>query len=67
VVVGEQDGEFVPTRQHIRLELREIVAEPGSVKLGNVPAVGRYDPAQRRLIVDLHETASSQVIDLSIS
>jgi alpha-glucosidase len=67
VAIGEQDGQFVPERKHIRLELREIASEPESVQLGNAPAVWRYDPGQRRLIVDLHETSSKQVIDLSIS
>jgi alpha-glucosidase len=67
VTIGEQDGQFVPARRHIRLELREIAFEPGSVQLGKTPAVWHYDPGQRRLIVDLHETSSKQVIDLSIS
>jgi len=67
VVIGGQDGEFVPARRHIRLEVREIASEPESVQLGKAPAVWRYDPGQRRLIVDLHETRSPQVTDLSMS
>jgi alpha-glucosidase len=67
VAMGERDGAFVPARRHIRLELREVAAQPGTVRIGNAPAVWRYDPDQRRLIVDLDETSSSQVIDLSIS
>jgi alpha-glucosidase len=67
VEIGEQDGQFVPARRHIRLELREIASEPESVQLRKTPAVWRYDPELRRLIVDLPETSSKQVIDLSIS
>jgi alpha-glucosidase len=67
VVIGEHEGQFVPARRHIRLELREVAAEPGSVQLGKAAAVWRHYPEQRRLIVDLHETSASQVIDLSIS
>jgi len=66
VGIGGQDGEFVPARRHIRLEVREIASEPESVKLGKAPAVWRHDPEQRRLVVDLHETRSPQVIDLSM-
>ena len=66
VVMGEQEGTFVPARQHIRLELREIASEPEIVQPGEASATWRYDPEQRRLIVDLHETASSQLIDLSM-
>jgi len=67
VGIGGQDGEFVPARRHIRLEVREIASEPQSVHVGKAPAVWRYDPDQRRLIVDLHETRSPEVIDLSMS
>src|SRR6202049_2294043 len=37
VVIGEQEGAFAPARRHVRLELREIAAEPGSVQLGKAP------------------------------
>jgi alpha-glucosidase len=66
VVVGKQEGTFVPARKHVRLELREIGSEPAAVQAGKAAAAWRYDPEQRRLIVDLHEMASSQVIDLSM-
>jgi hypothetical protein len=64
VTVGEQEGTFVPARRHTRLELREIASEPKAVRAGKASAAWRYDPEQRRLIVDLHETASSQLIDV---
>jgi hypothetical protein len=64
VTVGEQEGTFVPPRRHTRLELREIASEPKAVRAGKASAAWRYDPEQRRLIVDLHEKASSQLIDL---
>jgi alpha-glucosidase len=67
VVIGQQEGEFVPARRHIRLELREVAAEPCSVRLGTAPAVWRHDPELRRLIIDLPETSALQAIDLSIS
>jgi alpha-glucosidase len=66
VVIGEQEGTFVPARRHIRLELREIASEPKMVQAGDAPAAWRYDPAQRLLIVDLHETASSQSLHVSM-
>jgi alpha-glucosidase len=66
VVIGEREGAFVPERRHIRLELREISSEPKAVQIGEASAAWNYDPEQRRLIVDLDETASSQVIDLSV-
>jgi alpha-glucosidase len=64
VVIGLQEGTFVPTRRHVRLELHEIASEPKSVRSGQAPATWRYDPAHRRLTVDLDQTASSRVIDV---
>jgi alpha-glucosidase len=66
VQMGERVGAFVPARRHVRLELREIASEPKAVQSGEASAIWRYDPEQRRLIVDLHETASSQLIDVSL-
>jgi hypothetical protein len=48
------------------LELRGIANEPGGVQSGAAPASWHYDPEQRRLIVDLPETAAAQSIDLSM-
>jgi alpha-glucosidase len=62
VEVGERDGQYVPARRHIRLELREIASEPKQVHA----AKWHYDPEHRRLTVDLHEKASSQSIHLSM-
>lgn len=64
VVMSEQEGTFIPARQHIRLELREISATPASVWLGATPATWHYHPEQHYIVVDLEETA--QAIDLSI-
>ena len=66
VVIGEQNGTYVSSRRHVRLELREIATEPDSVQLGQTSAAWRYDAEHRRLIVDLHETASAQSIDVSM-
>ena len=67
VVIGEQEGTFVPERRHLRLELREIASAPQAVQLGEASAAWRYEPEQRRLVIELPETASSQVIDVSMS
>ena len=66
VVIGGQEGTFVPARQHVRLELREIASEPEAVLPGKASATWCYDPEQRRLIIDLDEMASSLLIDLSM-
>ena len=66
VVIGEQEGTFVPTRRRIRVELRGIASEPKSVQLGESPADSRYDPELRRLTVELPATASSQSLDLTM-
>jgi alpha-glucosidase len=66
VMLGAQEGTFVPRRRHVRLELREIASEPESVQLGSGSAVWHYDAEHRRLIVDLHETAASQLVNLSL-
>jgi alpha-glucosidase len=63
VEVGEREGAFVPGRRRIRLELREIASAPTAAHAEK----WRYDREQRRLIVDLNETISSQVIDVSMS
>jgi alpha-glucosidase len=66
VAIGEREGTFVPERRHIRLELREIASEPKSVQSGKASAAWRYEPGQRKLFVELHETASPQLIDVSL-
>jgi alpha-glucosidase len=66
IAIGEREGTFVPARRQIRLELREIASEPRGVQSGKASASWRYEPEHRRLAVDLHETASSQVIDVSM-
>jgi alpha-glucosidase len=66
VAIGEQEGAFVPERRHVRLELREIASEPKAAQLGGASAAWRYEPEQRRLVVDLPQTASSQLVDISL-
>ncbi len=66
VTMGEREGIFVPARRHVRLELREIASEPKAVQSGKASASWLYEPEQRRLVIDLHETASSQLIDVSM-
>ena len=65
VEIGEQEGALLHARRHTRVELREIASEPGAVHAGKA-ATWRYEPEQRRLIVDLPETAASHVIDVSM-
>jgi alpha-glucosidase len=67
VTIGEQEGALVPARRRIRLELREIASEPKAVEAGRATPTWRYDSEHHRLFIDLSETASSQVIDLSMS
>jgi alpha-glucosidase len=64
VTMGEREGTFVPARRHVRLELREIASEPKAVQSGKASASWLYEPEQRRLVIDLHETASSQLIEV---
>ncbi len=66
VVLGEQEGTFVPTRQRIRLELHEIVSEPEAVQVGEISATWQYDSERRCLIIDLSETAHIQTIVFSL-
>jgi alpha-glucosidase len=66
VVMGEQEGTYVPRRRHVRFELREMASEPQAVHAGTGAAAWRYDPAERRVIVDLHEAASAQSVDVSM-
>jgi alpha-glucosidase len=66
VGIGEQEGKFVPARRHIRLELREIASKPASVRLGNASVASSYDGEQRRLVIDLHETAAAKSIIVSM-
>jgi alpha-glucosidase len=63
VVIGEQEGTFVPTHRQVRLELRGIASEPEDVW---VEGAWQYDPEQMRLVVDLPETAHAQTIELSL-
>jgi alpha-glucosidase len=67
VGIGEQVGKFVPARRHIRLELREIASKPVSVRLGNASVASSYDTEQRRLVIDLHETAAAKSIIVSMA
>jgi alpha-glucosidase len=66
VVIGEQEGAFDPARRHLRLELREIASEPEAVQVERASAAWIYDPELRRLIVDLQETPSSQLVEVSL-
>jgi hypothetical protein len=65
VAIGEREGAFVPARKHIRLELLEIGSEPKAVQAGEA-STWRYDPEQRRLMVELPETASLRVLNVSM-
>lgn len=64
VVLGEQEGTFVPTRRRIRLELREIASKPEAVEVGETSAAWWYDPERRRLTFDLSEAPTSRLMDL---
>lgn len=66
VVISEPEGTFVPARQHVRLELREISAAPQVVLLGENQAIWHYNPDQRYLVVELDAASCAQTIDLSM-
>jgi alpha-glucosidase (family GH31 glycosyl hydrolase) len=66
VVVGEQEGSFVPARRRVRFELREIASEPTQVEAEGASAAWRYDPEERRLVVDMNATAAAQSIAVSL-
>jgi alpha-glucosidase len=66
IVMGEQEGSFVPARRRVRFELREIASEPRQVEAEGASAAWRYDPEERRLIVDMHATAAAQSIAVSL-
>jgi alpha-glucosidase len=66
VVIGEREGGFVPSRANIRLELREIASAPVAVQAGGASAAWTYDPEQRSLAIDLHETGSRKLIHVSM-
>ncbi|HEX6483795.1 MAG TPA: glycoside hydrolase family 31 protein [Ktedonobacteraceae bacterium] len=63
VVIGEQEGTFMPARRQVQLELRGIASEPEDVW---VEGAWQYDPEQMRLVVDLPDTAHAQTIELSL-
>ena len=65
VVIGEQEGRYVPARQYIQLELREIASEPEVIHSGEVFVDRHYDPERRCLNLTLDESSSLQVIVLS--
>jgi alpha-glucosidase len=66
IIIGEQDGTFIPARQRVRLELHELPLAPTTVLLGTMPATWHYDPDQKRVVVELEETARAQTISVSM-
>src|SRR5260370_36001812 len=64
VVLGEQEGTFVPTRRGIRLELREIGSKPEAVEVGETSAAWWDDPERRRLSYDLSEETTPRLMVL---
>lgn len=64
VVLSERKGSFIPARQRLRLELRGLATKPEVVQVGETHAIWQYDVEQRRLIIDLPETASGQTLDI---
>ena len=64
VVLGEQEGTYIPPRRRIQFELREIASPPVVVPVGETSATWDYDPDQKILTIDLSETTRAQAIDL---
>ena len=67
VMIGEQEGTFIPTHQHMHLELREVPSELETVLLGEMHPGWHYDLEERSIVVDLDEIAHPQAITLSIT
>ncbi|HET8913677.1 MAG TPA: glycoside hydrolase family 31 protein [Ktedonobacteraceae bacterium] len=64
VLLGEQEGSFIPPRQQIRLELREVASEPQTVLLEESSIEWLYNYEQRSVIIELKETSRAQTINL---
>lgn len=64
VVLSEREGSFIPARHSLRLELRGLAARPESVLIGETLASWQYDLEQKRLVIDLPETAHAQTLEL---
>jgi alpha-glucosidase len=66
VSIGAQEGRFVVPRQHVRVELRAIVASPQSVCVDEQEAVWQYHPDQCSVVIDLPATTDSQELVLRL-
>ncbi len=64
VSIGEQEGSYVPPRQHVRVELHAIAISPQSVRSGEQEASWQYYPKQSCVIIDLPVTADEQELVL---
>jgi alpha-glucosidase len=67
VVLGAQEGTFIPTRQQIRLELRGITAEPEAVLPGEYPVAWDYDPEHSSLVIELAATPEARTLDIEVA
>ncbi|HEY7416845.1 MAG TPA: TIM-barrel domain-containing protein, partial [Ktedonobacteraceae bacterium] len=59
VVISEQEGSFVPVRQHICLELRGVFTSPVNVWQGETSTTWHYHAEQHCVLVDLAQTAEA--------
>lgn len=67
VMLGTQEGSFVPTRQQVRLELRGLAAEPERVQIEENPAAWDYDPESKSLVIELSATPEAQTVEIEAS
>lgn len=64
VLISAQEGDFVPARQTILLELRGVPGEPRSALLGKEPLFWRYQDTDHSVVIELAST--TQELGLTI-
>lgn len=67
VILAAQDGNYVPARQHLLLELREVSSEPTTAHLGDQPITWHYDHEQRLVSLEFAASIHEQTIGLQLS
>jgi alpha-glucosidase len=66
VGIGAQEGSFVPSRQHVRVELRAIATTPQSVRVNEQEAVWQYYSDQRCVVIELPAMMDEQAVVLRL-
>lgn len=64
VVIGQQEGSFIPPRQQLSLELCEIATAPVVVRVDRAVAAWIYYPEQRTVVIDLERRMEEIVVEI---